>query len=420
MADRMLALDQYRAIGRRDSYLFPLLGVLLCLASIYQFPFIEEYRWLKYALHLFEGMCFFLLYQITRNIAASRRWTAVFIVAVIVRLLYGWLISYLQYQNDILGSFQEARFGLMIVCCPLVYYLFINASYRNLKQFCLWFFLTLAFVDLYVYVIYVQSGYLALGSRSASRFMLSVGAPIVILFGMLVISEMQGRKPGYLALGLILICAAHVVLITTSRVELLLTIGLLCFWSICWRPALQFPFFVIGGLIFLKGILLALDGDLSNIAGRDYYRALRYAIDSFPFGMGLVPEAIQKMQLGRASNFYASDYGLILFAYRYGAAGILMALGLLGIWAFSFWKILRLPGAVFFLAAVLVNLLFIPVLDYGSLNGSFLLAGIFAVARAMSARKSSAAGNAKGAAGVRRRFEGPVREPTARDGVFQA
>ncbi|MDH4742989.1 hypothetical protein OMP43_03040 [Sphingomonas sp. CBMAI 2297] len=366
-----------------------LLAFFLTIASLQQFPQMGENSWIRPLVSVCEAATFCVLLWLTPKVPGLVRWTSYAAALVLVRFLYGWLIANLQYETDILGALQEARFGFFIVGAPAAYVFLRTASIETIDRLVRTYIVFMLLLDAYVTVAYVGSGALKLADRSFDRFVLSIVGPLVAMWVKGLVLQRQGREPGFADYAVLGVFMLHIGLLTTSRSETVLLGSILAQWIYARVPILRWPlvgamvivvYFVVGS-IFQQG---------QQVAGRDYALAVHYAQEAFPFGVGFVPEAAQKAQLGRASNFFTSDYGPLVLIYRYGALGVVVAFGLIVFWLRFALKALYLPGTILVAFATLVYLAIVPVLDYGSLNGGIMLGAMAAVASVASSSRKAA------------------------------
>lgn len=363
-----------------------LLAFFLCGAALQQFPQMDENAWIRPVVTLFEAASFAMLLYVTPKTPELRKWLPVAVVLVIARFAYGWVIANEQYQTDIIGALQEGRFGIFIISAPVAYVFMKNMTVASIDRFVKYYIVFMILLDLYIYVAYVSTGALRLADRASDRFVLSTVTPLLAMWVKGLILQRQGKQPGPRDYAILAIFMLHIGLLTTSRSETVLLCSILAQWIYARAPNLRWPLIAAMSVVvyFVADSLLAQG---QQVAGRDYSLAVHYAREAFPFGVGFVPEAAQKAQLGRASNFFTSDYGPLVLIYRYGLLGMAIAAGLFGFWLRFAIRSLDIPGAFLLALATLLYLLIVPVLDYGSLNGGILLGTMAAVAAVTAERR---------------------------------
>lgn len=352
---------------------------LLQTASLSQLPFLQENATAKVGLLLTEIAVFAMLVWTMRSAPGLWRWVAIAAVFVLVRFGYAWLIGYLRYESSFLGALQEGRFGLLIMVAPAAFLFFRTMPVRKLGELAIGLAAMLIVADLLVTWFFVRTGYLSLADRGAARYLLSVLPLVIVVWIRIVVSIRSQDPPRAVDLALLLLCMLHIVLFTTSRTEAILCAAVIGQWCYVRTPNLRWPLLLVVCVAGYLAYQLVQPTANEQIAGRNYRLALAYSRDAFPFGVGLVPEALQKIQLGTAGNFFASDYGPILLVYRYGVVGIAIGVAVLLFWLRFFLQTLVIPGTFVIAGATLIYLMIVPLLDYGSLLGGMMLGAMAAV-----------------------------------------
>lgn len=366
-----------------------LVALLICSASISRFPGIDDYAFVKVGITIAEFGVLGAMYQLRDRSVAIGRWFAFGVAFVILRFFYGWLIANLQYGVGIGESFQEGRFGIMIMIAPIGYAFYRRADILTLNRMILAYLAAVIVCDIAVYLLFVTTGQLLLAQRGGDRYVLSVLAPLTFIWIKMVINNRNGKAPDFSDAGAFVLILLHIFLFTTSRIEAIFSSAVLSQWLYIRYPTLRAV--IIGGAIAsVVGLLYFQNLRGGEVAGRDYNLAFYYTRAAFPFGAGLISQSIQNSQLSTDSTFLVSDYGLLVLLYHYGIVGLVMALGLLGYWISFSVKTLTIPGNFFFAAAVLFYLGIVPILDYGSMNGGLVLGAMAAVAGAVGAARAVA------------------------------
>lgn len=356
---------------------------LLQTASLSQLPLLQENQVAKAALLIFEVGVLTMLTWTVRRVPGVWRWFSIAASLVALRFLYAWLIGYLRYDSTLAGALQEGRFGLLIVITPIAYVFLRTVSVDNLMRLTRYLAVAVVVADLIVTWFFVRTGYLALAGRGASRYVLSVLPLALFVWIRMIVAIRSGEMPAYRDLAMLVLAMLHIVLFSTSRTEALVCASLMAQWVYVRAPHLRWPMLgVAAGLAYALVLTIEPAGD-AQIAGRDYRLALAYTRDAFPFGVGLVPEAVQKVQLGTAGTFFASDYGPILLVYRYGLVGFLIGLGAMAFWVRFLLRTLSLPGTFVVAMAILFYFMIVPLLDYGSMIGGLMLGAMAAVMSAV-------------------------------------
>lgn len=376
---RPAQLDTHeRTFGPTPTWLF-VLAALMQIASLSQLPLLQENVIAKVGLSISEFAVLAILLWQTRMVPKLGRWFGIILLLVVLRFVYAWLIGYVRYGSTLAGALQEGRFGLLITIAPVAFLLFRNMTVRNIGDMVLGLTGVLIIADILVTWFFVRTGYLSIGGRGSSRYVISV-IPIVLFVWIRMIISIQSNEPlRYQELGSLSIAFLHIVLFSTSRSEAMLCGSIIGQWIYVRQPLLRWPLLaIVLGVIYFAYVSIQPSGD-SQIAGRDYRAAIAYSRDAFPFGIGLVPEAIQKIQLGTAGNFFASDYGPILLVYRYGIVGVGIAIAMLYMWLRFFVKTMTIPGTYIVAAGIIAYFMIVPLLDYGSMIGGLLIGAILAV-----------------------------------------
>lgn len=390
-------------LGPTRTWLF-VLAFLMQAASLSQLPFLQENSLAKVGLSVTEFAVLAMLIWQTRRAPNLGRWFGIAVSLVVVRLVYAWLIGYLRYGSTLAGALQEGRFGILIVIAPVAFVFFRSMSVRKIGEMVLGLTAAVIVADMLITWFFVRTGYLSIGGRGGSRYVLSVIPLLLFIWVRMIVSIRSGEPLRYRDLGLLLVALLHIALFSTSRTEAILCGSVIGQWVYVRQPHLRWPMLaIVVGIVYFAYISIQLSGD-AQIGGRDYRLALAYSRDAFPFGVGLVPEAIQKMQLGTAGNFFASDYGPILLIYRYGMVGIAIGIALLFMWLRFLLRTLTIPGTYVVAASVLFYFMIVPLLDYGSMIGGLLLGATAAVmAAAPQPRRSEVTAASPGERFVKQR-----------------
>jgi hypothetical protein len=356
---------------------------LLQTAALSQLPFLQENAAAKAALSVVELCVLAMLSWNLRKEPGLWRWLTIAVTFVVLRFLYAWLIGYLRYDSTLGGALQEGRFGLLIIIAPVAFVFFRASTGAHLARMALYLAAALVVADLLVTWFFVRTGYLSLAGRGATRYVLSVLPLVLVVWIRMMIAIRSGEAPSYRDLGMLVVAMLHIILFSTSRTEALVCASVMAQWIYVRAPHLRWPLLGAAAALAYVAILTIKPAGDTQIAGRDYRLALAYTRDAFPFGVGLVPEAVQKAQLGTAGTFFASDYGPILLVYRYGLVGIVIGFVVLSFWLRFLLRTLTLPGTFVVATAVLFYFMIVPLLDYGSLIGGFLLGAMAAVMAAV-------------------------------------
>lgn len=364
------------------------LAFLVETASLSQLPLLQENAVAKIVLSFAEFTVLILMLWRTQRMANVGRWFGVVLLFVLVRFGYAWLIGYIRYGSTLAGSLQEGRFGLLIVIAPVAYAFFRSLTMKKVGELALGLALAILFADILVTWFFVRTGYLSLGGRGASRYVISALPLIIAIWIRTIVLIKNGDKLKYIDLGFLIFALLHIALFSTSRTEAIMCCAVIGQWLYYRLPHFRWPMAAVAIIILYLAYNMVQPAGDSQVAGRDYRLAVAYSRDAFPFGVGLVPEAIQKIQLGTAGNFFASDYGPILLIYRYGIVGIFIGVALLGLWLRFAAKMLAISGGFIVATGILAYFLIVPLLDYGSMIGGFLLGAMVAVMTAVSSQNS--------------------------------
>lgn len=367
------------------------LAFLMQMASLSQLPFLQENVLAKVALSISEFAVLAMLIWHMRRAPKVGRWFGIVLLLVLLRFFYAWLIGYLRYGSTLAGALQEGRFGLLIVIAPVAFLLFNSMTVRKIGDIVIGLTCALIMADILVTWFFVRPGYFSIGGRGASRYVISVLPLILFTWTRMIISIRSDESLRYRDLAFLLVALLHIVLFSTSRTEAMLCGAMIGQWVYVRQPLLRWPLLaIVFGVFYFAYISIQPSAD-AQIAGRDYRAALAYSRDAFPFGIGLVPEAIQKVQLGTAGNFFASDYGPILLIYRYGIVGIGIGMAMLYLWIRFLIRTSSIPGTFIVAGGVLAYFMIVPLLDYGSMIGGLLLGALAAVMAAAPRPQDDAA-----------------------------
>lgn len=354
-------------------------AVALAIAATYRFPFLDQLEAYKFALFGAEIVAVALL----AVVVGARRFPAalVAIVAflVVARLCYGAIVANLALDQGLVGSLLEARFGLMIVAAPLVIAMFRHASDLVLARFILAYLAFVLAADLAVFYFLASEQSLLFGIRTDQRFFCSVMPPLAAALVLLMrASGGRASTSGKFVLAAVALATLHAFLVSTSRTETLMGLAILAFGFATRWPVSRWILYLFG-LAAVVGIVVGMTlDDADGVAGRDYGAAARLLTTGMPFGFGAVNDTVAKAALGLPETFFFSDYGILMYPMRYGVLGVVIALGLLAVWLGFLLANVRRPGFLPVGFAFLAYLLLIPLLDYGSLVGAFVLAVMLA------------------------------------------
>lgn len=358
----------------RTSSIWFVLPLLMTIASISRLPVFDQGEGLKYVI----AACEFLSVGLMFSRVPDKRHTIVLTIFgmlfIILRFAFGATNALLEFGQPLLPSFQEARFGIMLAFLPIIYNFYKVLDRRDLARFCIYMVVFIGLLDLFVFAFLAPEQALILGERTYQRYVCSTLFPLSA--ACILISRSDADRSELLTA--LLVTGAlflHALLITTSRIETLLTAAVLIYGMSQW---LRFLPYVAFSLIILVAVsLLLFTGDSvqfsGEVAGRDYGYALAVAATAFPYGFGFVTDNILRNALAVSEQYFSSDYGMLLYILRYGLPGALMALGLISYWVLFVVRNYHRTGILFLALAFLAYIMFIPILDYSSFAGSAVL-----------------------------------------------
>lgn len=373
-----LGLQRYAppaaAPALRTSSIWFVLPLLMTIVSINRLPILDQSELLKYVISGCEfasvGLMFGMLTEKRRIIIL----TIFGLFFIILKFAFGATTALIEFGQPLLPSLQEARFGFMLGFLPIVYSFYNSLSQRQLKAFCVYMVIFIGLLDVFVFLILAPDEALVLGERTYQRYVCSTLFPLSAACILISRSDLQ-MKDLLTALTVIAFLFLHSLLVTTSRIESLLTAAALIYGLSQWLrflPYVVFSLFSISGVaatLFL-GHTVEVSGE---VAGRDYGYALSVASTAFPYGFGFVTDAILRHALAVSEQYFSSDYGMLLYILRYGLPGALMALGLICYWVLFVVRSYHRSGILFLALAFLAYILFIPILDYSSFAGGAVL-----------------------------------------------
>lgn len=351
-----------------------LLALAVFVSSTYRIPILDQLDVVKLGIFTIEMFCVIMLVLVARRHGLALMLTIMLLSLLAIRILVGLLVASLLYDQPPAVSLQEARFGVSIVTIPLWYALARVASDTTLLRFAWTYIVLLAVVDGALLIWLLEEDMLVLAARTDSRYMVSIISPLAALILVAIRRHQRGDKN---LMSLVLgaaILAAHSLGVTTSRVESLMSLGSLGF-MLClrWRGLRWFTGVALLALVIVILNVVPIDTS-EGIGGRDFAVALSVAISGMPFGYGLTVDTVIRTAHGLPETMFFSDYGLLLYVFRYGAIGLMLIAALIYCW-FRFVLVTRhLSGISMLALPMLVYIVFIPVLDYGALNGAVLIA----------------------------------------------
>lgn len=360
-----------------------LLGVLLAIASTYAVPQAINPNVLKFTLAAVEILAILLLARLSR-FGGHRDVTFLAIVAaaIISKTVYGVIVANSLWNVPIIDALIEARFGFALCALPLIIRLFARASRAEIEKLLIAFTITVVVAD--VIAVSLFPNLLSFGQRGADRFVISMMGAAGIAYFYLAKSINAGHRPHKLLLVLVVIWLLHVFVVTTSRADSAVLAGLTLTILLSFARVRQSVVITILGvavpvLIAVVVVFIVRSGALG---GRDVLYFVEELTNSFPLGVGFLPDSTRNSSVVHFTPIFASDYGAGLYVYRYGllSIGLLAALGF--VMAQGIRGALRLSGAPVFMLAVFAYILIIPFWEYGALNGAFLTAALLFVPRA--------------------------------------
>lgn len=372
---------------KRGGIIIHLLSFVLVAASISRIPIFDQIEEVKIALFGAEALAVALLLTTLRHRSSPIAIMAILAMLILMRFMFGAFIANASFHQAFTASAQEARFGLMLVATPLAYYLFKNTSNITLKKFVTSYLIILATLDISLYTALASENLLVLGLRTDNRFVCSVLIPLVCVALVAIRNKGEENREAFAILAS-MVMVLHTYLVTTSRIEMALATGILGFSIQSRWPSsrwLQYAILLIGTTYFVANLRVT----ETNIGGRDFPIAFEMVKNGLPWGHGSVTDITARNWLGLPEQFFFSDYGLLLYVMRYGLLGIAMVIMLMLLWLHFALASSRLNGWIFLTIPTLAYLTFIPLLDYGSLNGGFLLAFMLIVPAAIKQQKES-------------------------------
>ena len=312
---------------------------------------------------------------IVRRNSTTLAWALVIALATLAKLMTGALVADIRFEQAAALSLQEGRFGLTLFMLPVWYQILKSVDENLLLRYAVAYLSLLIALDAVVLSMLFDEGLAALGERTDARFVCSALSPLIVLLVTDVRRHVRNEAAKWLPLIGCALIAAHSVLITTSRIESVLSLGALGFLaSLRWRGT---RWYASLGAIAAMVYLIPSGSNEGGIAGREFSTAVQLAAQGLPFGFGLATDATIKAALGVSDAFFFSDYGLILYILRNGLMGFTFVAMLLILWLHLSLGIAKLRGATLLLVPVLLYISILPLLDYGVLNGTLLLAAMF-------------------------------------------
>lgn len=355
-----------------------ILAFTLVAASIGRLPLLDQFAEVKIGIFGAELLSALLLFLAVRQRGVARTFLTVAAIFIVFRFAFGAMLANFAFGQPFQLSVQESRFGLMLIVSPIAFLFLKESSNALLKRFVFCYMLVLLALDILVYFVFNVDDLLILGLRTDNRFFCSILAPLVATAVLIVRQHIAGDNRQSFVLLISFGMFLHSTLVTTSRAETLLAAGLLCFVFYRRWPVARWTLRLLA-IVAILIISLNTTSSGEGVAGRDYWLAVDLAWKALPFGFGAVIDPTAKSVLGLPENFFFSDYGMLFYVLRYGLLGVIIALSLLLLWLHFALRSRHLKGHFLLTVPILIYITFIPLLDYGSLNGGFLLALIWLV-----------------------------------------
>lgn len=378
---------------RTGSFWIGALAISTAIASIYRAPILEELEAFKLLVFAAEIASVGLLLIICRHGQLQNVLALILGLLVLAKFIGGAYIAQIKFDQPLAQSFQEARFGLTLFSIPFWYYLFQELPDRLLLRYAALYLLLLMAIDGTALSLLSQEGLLSLGERMDSRLVCSAVSPLMAMVTVGVRRHVANSHHVTLPLLGCLLIFLHSWLVTTSRIEVALSLGAMgLLTSLHFRGAR----WILAAIAAAFALALLLGGGQSSndgdVAGRDFPLAFQIALDGLPFGYGLVTDTVAKSVLQIPETLFFSDYGMLLYVLRLGVVGAIMATTLLAVWTYFYFGISHLQGCIFIAVPILLYLSLIPLFDYGALNGAALLAAMISlVHQSHQSTQSSAA-----------------------------
>lgn len=351
----------------------PFLALVMIVAAISRIPLIEELESFKIAIFGAELLGLLTLFSIMRRKDHAAALLAVTFLVIVLRLVLGTMIATAISSQPIGMSLQEARFGLMLGALPLAYLYLRDASNRQLKRFLVAYLTLLITIDVAVFLVMRQEALLVLGARTEARFVISIVPAFVVTALLVIRQKAEGSCRLGVAFPVAILMLAHAALVSTSRVEMLLSAGLVGFVLCARWPVLRWLIYLA---VYGVGLAIAVQTLFGGegFAGRDFQTAIDLALRSGGHGLGFIRDSSARIVFGLPESFFLSDYGALLYILRYGLLGLVIVYGLFVVWLAFALQPVGVKGKTLLSGPILLYLAYIPSLDYGSLMGGLLLA----------------------------------------------
>jgi hypothetical protein len=350
-----------------------LLLVVLCLtASIARLPLIENLESVRLAIFLAgaAGSVFLWFVAPFRSVLAVS--TMLVGIVLLFKIVFGSLVAHVKSGQPILLGVQEGRFSLLLAAAPLFFVLFRYASSVQLSAIAGLYLSLLLLLDYMVLALTADLQLLSLGSRTDARFLVSVVFPWALLGVVALRACAEARSvPLFVPLSATAM-ALHSYFVSTSRLELILSLGLLGLCMMQMRQIFRLGLYALTAIGALWLIVLLFGASAEQVAGRDYVRAVELVFEVGLLGLGVIQDETARLMFGLPTSFYISDYGMLLYLLRYGVLGVAFVVGLAVFWFLFTVSLSRNRGFLVLAGALLAYLVYVPVLDYGGFTGSVL------------------------------------------------
>lgn len=357
-----------------------LVGVLLAIASIYAVPQAIDPTLVKYSLATCEILTILLLARLAR-FGGPRDVTllAAAVAVVLAKTMYGVIVAYSLWHVPIVDALLEARFGFAICSLPLTIFLYARSTRVEMQQLLIAFTATVVILDLIVVSIFPDM--ISFGQRGANRFVISMMGAAGIAYFYLLKAMHSGFRPHMFLLTLVLIWLLHVFAVTTSRADAAVLAGLSLTLLLSFARVRQALIITILGILapVILAIVVIVVTTSETLAGRDVAYFVDQLTNTFPLGVGFLPDSTRNSSVVHFTPIFASDYGVGLYVYRYGLLSVGMLAALIYVLTQGIRTALRLSGAPVFILAVFAYILIVPFWEYGALNGAFLTAALLYV-----------------------------------------
>ena len=356
------------------SFVILLISFFISISSILRYPFQDLFTAPLVLIFSSGILClFFMFFLIKKELMKDTIIISLILFFVFfIKTIYGFFVANFKIEQDLFGVLLEARFGFFTFLAPILYFFLQSIDKKNFSDLLVSTIFFIFLIDI-SYIIFFLDGSIFSGRPEEwqLRFHLDI---LCLAFLILIYIDRFNSDNSFKFISICLfLLFLHSVLISTARMNSLFILGIFIYLINQKNKKLSIIFQL--GFIsctFLFAIYIV-SQNLFEFQGRNWLEYLKIISNNIFLGVGIVRD-ISLNSYSTSSFIFQSDYGLLIFIYRYGLIGIiLMILFLLLV----FHIVVTLPGNkqnsnIFLFLLLVSQFLLVPFFEYLYLQSIFL------------------------------------------------